>query len=253
MALLVTDAIVLHAFDYRETSRILRLATREGGVRSVVARGAKRPKSRFGIALDLFAEGAAQIALHPTGDLHTLTAFDVTRARTGLAERWSRFGAASALSEVMLRFAHEEAQPALFDSFAASLDALMAAEGDAIALVGLGAGWRLVAELGFAPVLEECASCGAPIEPDAVVRFAHRAGGTVCAKCAVAAAGAREIPARARSAIVDWLAGEHPSVTDERDVRAHLRLLREFLHEHLADHRPLRAFAVWERGDWSVE
>ena len=35
MALLATDAIVLHSFDYLESSRILRLVTREAGVRQL--------------------------------------------------------------------------------------------------------------------------------------------------------------------------------------------------------------------------
>jgi len=46
MTLLVTDAIVLHSFDYLESSRILRLLTREAGVRSVLARGARRSQRR---------------------------------------------------------------------------------------------------------------------------------------------------------------------------------------------------------------
>ena len=41
MSLLVTDAIVLHSADYLESSRIFRLATREAGVQSVLARGAR--------------------------------------------------------------------------------------------------------------------------------------------------------------------------------------------------------------------
>ena len=61
-----TEAIVLHGFDYRETSRIVRLATREADVVSVIARGAKRPKNRFGHELDLFTSGTAQLALHAT-------------------------------------------------------------------------------------------------------------------------------------------------------------------------------------------
>ena len=36
---------------------------------------------------------------------------------------------------------------------------------------------------------------------------------------------------------------------DARVARAHQRLLREFLEEHLADGRALRAFAAWERLD----
>jgi DNA repair protein RecO (recombination protein O) len=50
-----------------------------------------------------------------------------------------------------------------------------------------------------------------------------------------------------------WLSGEHglPPLSD-LDARAHQRLLREFLHEHLADDRPLRAFEVWEHQGWSA-
>ena len=101
--MLLTDALVLHAFDYRETSRIVRLATRQAGVVSAVARGARRPKSRFGSGLDLFTSGVAHLVLHPTGDLHTLHAFDVGRARPGLGDSLARFRAASALGELGLR------------------------------------------------------------------------------------------------------------------------------------------------------
>ena len=42
MTLVVSDALVLHVQDYLESSRIVRLATREHGVQSVLARGARR-------------------------------------------------------------------------------------------------------------------------------------------------------------------------------------------------------------------
>ena len=72
MPALRTDAVVLHMFDYLETSRILKLATREAGVQSVLARGARTSKKRFGSALGLFAEGQAQIQVNPGRELHTL-------------------------------------------------------------------------------------------------------------------------------------------------------------------------------------
>ena len=65
MPLLATPAIVLHAFDYLESSRILRLVTREGGVRSALAKGARRSSRRFGSAVDLFAQGGAQLHAKP--------------------------------------------------------------------------------------------------------------------------------------------------------------------------------------------
>ena len=253
MSQIVTDAIVLHAFDYRETSRILRLATREAGVRSVIARGARRSKERFGAAVDLFAEGSARISLQASGDLHTLVSFDVSRSREALAGDWTRFTAANALSEIMLRFARDDAHAELIDAYAHALDSLASARAGSGDAVGLGGAWRLVAELGFAPVLDACASCEAPLAPDAIVQFSHRAGGALCARCAAPVTAAKPLPPEARAAIAAWLDGrDAPAALDELTVRAHLRLLRHFLVEHLADERPLRAFAVWERNDWGA-
>jgi DNA repair protein RecO (recombination protein O) len=251
VAPIVTDAIVLHAFDYRETSRILRLATRDAGVRSVIARGARRSKNRFGPALDLFAEGSATITLSSHSDLHTLSSFDVIRARESLAAEWGRFAAASALSEIVLRFAHGDANPALFESFAHVLDSLATAPPGGASSVALGGAWRIVADLGFAPVLDSCASCGAPLPTDQPARFAHRAGGALCARCSRDAPGSRDLPAPARSTLASWLSGDDVTIPDDRDVRAHQRLLRQFLVEHLAEERPLRAFAVWEADNWN--
>ena len=251
MSIITTDAIVLHAFDYRETSRILRLATREAGVRSVIARGARRPNNRFGAAIDLFAEGSAQIVVRGTGDLHTLAGFDVTRARSALAARWDRFAAANALSEIMLRFARDDAQPTLYDAYANALAALETSE-DASAETGLAGAWALVAELGFAPSIDACASCGSPLDPGATVKFSHRAGGALCDVCAPQYPGSRTLPPDARAPLEAWInqrAAYH--IPHAPSVLSHLRLLREFLHEHVADGRPLRAFAVWEHGDWT--
>jgi DNA repair protein RecO (recombination protein O) len=244
-----TDAIVLHAFDYRETSRIIRLATRDAGVRSVIARGARRPTNRFSAALDLFAQGTAQIVVRGSGDLHTLAGFDVHHARTALAARWDRFAAANALSEIMLRFARDDAQSGLYDAYAHALTSLETSDDGASA--GLAGAWALITELGFAPSLDLCASCGTPLDPDATVKFSHRVGGALCDVCAPQHPGSRTIPPDARAALDAWTTQRtvYP-IPHTPSVQSHLRLLREFLHEHVADERALRAFAVWERGDW---
>ena len=46
-----TDAVVLRSFDYGETSQIVTLLTRQHGVIGVMAKGARRPSSRFGSTL----------------------------------------------------------------------------------------------------------------------------------------------------------------------------------------------------------
>jgi DNA repair protein RecO (recombination protein O) len=241
-----TEAIVLHGFDYRETSRIVRLATRDAGVVSVIARGAKRPRSRFGQGLDLFTSGVAHLIVHPARDLHTLAAFDATRARPELAASLQRFGAAAALGELCMRFASEDAAGSLHDALVAGLEAVAAASDREVAARTLAAAWRLVAELGFAPAVAACARCDRPLDADEAVRFAHRAGGALCRLCGTSAPGARQLPSKARRMLAHWLAGEPGDTLDAPAARAHQRLLREFLEEHLADGRPLRAWAGWE-------
>jgi DNA repair protein RecO (recombination protein O) len=244
-----TEAIVLHGFDYRETSRIVRLATREAGVVSVIARGAKRPKSRFGQGLDLFTSGTAQLTLHPARDLHLLTAFDATRSRPALAESLARFNAAAALGELCMRFGPEDEGGAIHDVLAAGLDALGTAMDAEVPERTIAAAWRLVTELGFAPSLDECASCHRALAADELVRFAHRAGGALCRPCAALAPGARALPPDARATLLAWSHGAAASLTDRPTIRAHQRLLREFVEEHLADGRALRAWASWEQAE----
>lgn len=249
MSLVATDALVLHVFDYLETSRILRLATREHGVQSVLARGARKSSSRFGSALDLFAEGVAQLDLRPGRDLQTLTGFEVTQVRPGLAADLSRFTAAAAISECVQRVVTEDHAPAAYDITRTALDALAEAPDASVVAIAVGALWRLVAELGFAPELDACASCHVAISPTLSAPFSHAAGGVLCTRCAARAPGARRLPASARGALLDWLAGRSPALTSA-EGRAHQRLLREFLGEHLTDARGLKAYAVWEGGRW---
>src|SRR5215204_6429821 len=84
MPLVSTPAVVLSSLRYSETSKIVRLATREFGVQSVIAKGALRPKSRFGAALQLLSEGEAQFVLKENRELHLLTTFDLRRLHLGL-------------------------------------------------------------------------------------------------------------------------------------------------------------------------
>src|SRR5690349_10947589 len=98
MAVLVTEAIVLHAFDYLETSRIIRMITRDAGVQSVIARGAKSSRKRFGSSLDLFAQGTAEINIRPNHELQSLSSFDIGRARAQYALDVGRFTAGSMIA-----------------------------------------------------------------------------------------------------------------------------------------------------------
>ncbi|MDX2183629.1 MAG: DNA repair protein RecO [Gemmatimonadaceae bacterium] len=253
MSLLTTDAIVLHSFDYLESSRILRLATREAGVQSVIAKGARRAKGSSRMTLDLFVEGSAQLYLKPGRDLHTLGGFDLARTRPGLAADLGRFAGAHALAELMLRFVRDDAAPEVYDALLGALDRLEAsAPGDGAAATLAGA-WHIVAQLGVAPALDSCAVDGVPVERGDEAAFSHAAGGVLCPRCA-AERGGRRFPWSARSALLAWTDGQEVApFADPATAKAHQRLLREYLQQHLADGRPLRALDAWERERWVAD
>ena len=66
-----TDAVVLRALDYGETSRIATLLTRSHGVVGALARGARRPTSRFGSTLQPMACIQAVLYVKPGRGLQT--------------------------------------------------------------------------------------------------------------------------------------------------------------------------------------
>ena len=250
MSLVSTEAIVLHAFDYLESSRVLRLATREAGVRSAIAKGARRSTRRFGGGLDLFSRGVAHLYTKPGRDLDTLAGFDDLRGGIDLAADLGRFTGASAIAELTLRFSREAAADvALYDAVADALETIAAAAATDTRGAVLAGAWRIVAELGFAPALDDCAECHAPLASEEIVMFSHPAGGSLCNRCARLARG-RVLPAAARGALRAWIGGDTAPLADAAEARAHQRLLREFLVEHLVDGRPLRAFDVWAQELW---
>jgi DNA repair protein RecO (recombination protein O) len=252
MPLLVTEAIVLHAFDYLESSRIIRLLTREAGVQSVLARGARKSRGRYGSALDLFAEGSAQLYVKPNRELHNLTGFEISQTRGELAEDIGRFTAASTIAELALRFAGEAASPELYDTVADVLDRIARSAPDRTIEDGLAACWRIVSALGFTPELSSCALCHTPLRDVEDATFSHSSGGIVCPACSKLVPGGRKIPSGPRTAIRRWLEGDESTHLSDAEARSHQRLLREFLGAHLSDDRPLRAFAVWELERWSA-
>ena len=103
----------------------MRLATRDLGIQSAIAKGALRPRSRFGAGLELLSEGVAQLYYREQRELHTLAAFDIVDLRQGLARDVARFAAAAAYAEVMMRMAPPSSLPPAYDALLAALNGVL--------------------------------------------------------------------------------------------------------------------------------
>lgn len=245
-----TPAIVLSTFRYSETSKIVRLATRDHGVQSAIAKGALRPRSRFGAALQLLSEGQAHLLLKEHRELHTLAAFDLSRLHVGLAADLERYAVACALAEVMLRFAPPDPHPDSFDLLQHALEELESAPGPSVQSLGYRLLWQLVSVLGFAPSLEACVIDGTPLPQSGPLPFSTRDGGAVCPACA-SRHGATQLPEQARTDLLALLDPDSDlPVLDSKHGAAHRRLLARYIRYHLAEGAELPALEFWTQQPW---
>jgi DNA repair protein RecO (recombination protein O) len=238
MALVTLDAIVLQAFPYSETSKILRLLTASHGVQSVIAKGARRPRSRFGGILEPFTDGTATFYLRDHRELHNLSEFELARSRQGLGGDLIRFGGASLLAEIVLRTASQGAAPEVFERVRRALNQLEAAPADGVEAVALAEVWALVTTLGFGPSLHLCVACGGELPADESLFLDYSAGGIYCGLCPGGGGAGRALPARARADLRALCAGR--PVELER-AAAHWQLLSRFLTYHLVEAGSLRS------------
>jgi len=151
---------VLHTYPYKETSLIVEAFTRRHGRVALLARGARRPRS---------AMRGVLLAFHPlrlgwsgSAELATLISAEWGGGLAPLAGKALMCG--FYLNELILRLLpREDPHETLFDSYGEALARLAA--GDAFPAVLRSFEKRLLAELGYAPLLDRDAMSGAPIEP----------------------------------------------------------------------------------------
>jgi DNA repair protein RecO (recombination protein O) len=175
-----TEAIVLRSIRYGEADRILHLYSRERGRIGAMAKGVRRPKSRFGGRLEpLFR--VALVLREGRGDLHTVTSVQTVHAHGALREGREALARATEACAAVLRL-FDSAEPNvpaynLLCHELALLDANPSAAGRAQALAFR---LKLLLAAGFVPELASCASCG---EREHLGAFSAGAGGVVCAAC----------------------------------------------------------------------
>ena len=151
---------VLHTYPYKETSLIVEVFTRNFGRVALLARGARRPRSAMrGV---LLAFHPLRLGWSASAELGNLMSVEWSGALQPLAGRGLMCG--FYLNELLLRLLpRDDPHETLFDFYAEALRALSLGGEQAPILRSFEK--RLLAELGYAPLLEREAATGAPIEP----------------------------------------------------------------------------------------
>jgi len=241
-----TEAVVLRSIRYGEADRILHLYSATRGRVGAIAKGSRRPRSRFGGRLEPFFR--LDLVLHEgRGELATVTAAHTVSGHPHLRASGPALGAAARACDAVLRLLDSaEANPGAYNllcRYLALLDGEESVAGDGVGDGAAGFGpalafrLKLVLAAGFAPELGSCARCG---EGDGLRGFSGAAGGVVCGACE---RDGFELSPEAHAFMVEALGhplADAPSASD-RALRQVERAVSETLEHHA--HVRLRAAA----------
>jgi DNA repair protein RecO (recombination protein O) len=234
-----TEAVVLRSIRYGEADRILHLYSRDRGRIGAIAKGARKPKSRFGGRLEPFFR--LDLMLHEgRSELMTVTGVTTVDGYPRLRSDGAAIGAGARACDAVLRLLDAaEPNPPAYNLLCRYLELLDTPGNPGAARLEVALSFRLKLALvaGFAPELASCARCG---EAEHLAGFSGAAGGVVCGSCEAGSFGLGEA---AHTFMVEALAkplNEAPAaeLTALRQVE---RAVGETLEHHA--HVQLRAAA----------
>jgi DNA repair protein RecO (recombination protein O) len=231
-----TEAVVLRSIRFGEADRILHLYSAQRGRIGAIAKGSRRPRSRFGGRLEPFFR-LDLILYEGRGELATVTSASTVEGYPRLRESGAALGGAARACDAVLRLL-DEAQPNLpaynlLCRYLAMLDGTGEPPGLAEALAFR---LKLALAAGFAPELGSCARCG---EAEHLNGFSGAAGGVVCVSCE---GGAFELAPEAHEFMVVALA--RPLTKAPEAPAAALRQADRAVSETLEHHAHVRLRAA---------
>jgi DNA repair protein RecO (recombination protein O) len=175
-----TQAVVLRSIRYGEADRIVHLYTPDRGRFSAIAKGARRPRSRFGGRLEPFFR-LDLVLYEGRSDMLTVTSAHTVAGYGRLRSDGRALDAAARACDAVGRlFDTGEPHPAVFNLLCNELALLDDDPARAGHSNQLAFRLKLLLAAGLAPQLAACASCGAR---DHLTGFSGAAGGVVCSAC----------------------------------------------------------------------
>jgi len=177
MGLYRDQGVVLRTIRLGESDRIVTLVTQGHGKVRAVAKGVRKTKSRFGGRLEPTSH--VSLLLYEGRELDIVTQAEALDHFRVIREDLDRLARATTMLEAVDQVAQER-QPGgrLYEMLVGALRALTARNAPMLLPAFF---LKLLALEGFQPILDGCASCGAP-EP--LVAFDLIVGGALCPACA---------------------------------------------------------------------
>ncbi|HWR43899.1 DNA repair protein RecO [Sporomusa sp.] len=173
-----TEAILLAARDWSAADRVVTLFSREHGIVTAMAYGARQPRNRLGGGLQPFSHLNLAISSGGKG-MDTIKQCEIQTSFRQIREDLTRLAYANFIAELTTGLWPErQSAPEVFDTLLTVLNLLAARNPRIAALAGA---WHLMVFAGFQPEYERCARCGRELSLPAC--FSYPDGGGTCYSC----------------------------------------------------------------------
>jgi DNA repair protein RecO (recombination protein O) len=235
MPVIKVKGVNIRSIKVGEADKIITVFTCERGKISCLAKGARRPKSKFGGRLEVFSYNNYLLAtgksLYITSQVETIESF------YGLREGHEILEAASFTAKLVNASSEtEQKNPALFALLLETLTLLKdGADPESIKTVFQ---IKLIGVEGFFPHLDGCVNCrrGIGKEPENV-RFNLSLSGLICTACSKKMLGGVVVPYRLIKLMSRIKAGEPKELKDltiePDDINKLEMILRPYISEHI--------------------
>jgi DNA repair protein RecO (recombination protein O) len=196
---LKAEAIVIKSINLREADKIITFFSKEHGKIQGVAKGIRKIKTKYSGKLELFNRVRVIFFQKNQQPLWRITQADVVEVLPRLQHDFNKIIGASYVAEMLntLFAEHDATHPAVYPLVWETLRTLAACEHVRNILPAFEI--KLLAHLGYAPVLDRCTRCGTPHlmpqtptgreqdapppRPAGSVGFSSATGGVLCPRC----------------------------------------------------------------------
>jgi len=177
-----SDAIVLKTLKYGDTSKIITAFTREYGKLSLIAKGARTSRSKFGSILNPMSCIQAVFYMKESRDIHLLSDASLSCVHKNIVGDPQKTMTGFVMLDALNTTVHtREPHPVLFDHLVEALDGLDQAERSPVNYL-IAFMIALLREAGYGLKLDACVNCGGELDREPLA-FESQFGGFFCGRC----------------------------------------------------------------------
>ncbi len=171
------EGIILRTNDYSETHKIISLFTKERGKIGLVARGAKKPRSRMAAITQPFVYGS--FLIQPSKNLGSLQQGEIIDSMRSIREDIVKTAYAAYIAELTDKVLEQnEPDVYLWEQFLHTMERLSV--DDESEIITMIYELKIFHKGGFAPELRGCVHCG---KEQHITHFSVGEGGFLCSDC----------------------------------------------------------------------